>query len=144
MKGFTLIELMIVLAILMALVVLAYPSYADSVRRAKRAEGQMALVEAMENQERYYSEHRSYKVFAVTDTDLGGFRWWSGSAASRSAYELDAYPCAGSSAEQCIELRARPGTERVDAGFRDPDCGILTLDSAGRQTSGGASLRCWP
>lgn len=144
MKGFTLIELMIVLAILMVLVVLAYPSYADSVRKSRRIEGQMALVEAMEQQERFFSDHRTYKEFAASDTDLGGFRWWSGSAASRSAYELDAYPCTGKSTDQCIELRARPGTERVDSRYRDPECGVLTLDSAGRQTSSGSSLSCWP
>ncbi|HEY1145024.1 MAG TPA: prepilin-type N-terminal cleavage/methylation domain-containing protein, partial [Allosphingosinicella sp.] len=65
MKGFTLVELMIVMAILAVLAILAYPSYADSVRRTKRLEGQMALIDAMENQERYLSEHRSYKVFSA-------------------------------------------------------------------------------
>ncbi len=144
MKGFTLIELMIVLAVLMLLAALAYPSYADSVRKARRMEGQAALVEAMGSQERYYTEHRSYREFSAADTELDGFRWWSGSTARGSAYELDAHPCAGRSADECIELRARPGTERVDGRFRDPDCGVLTLDSAGRQSSSGTSLNCWP
>lgn len=144
MKGFSLVELMIVMAVLVILAVLAYPSYADSVRKTRRAEGQMALIEAMGSQERYYAEHRSYKVFSATDTELEGFRWWSGSSAATSAYELDAFPCAGYAADQCIVLRARPGTERVDSRFRDPECGVLTLDSAGRQFASGTSLRCWP
>lgn len=144
MRGFSLIELMIALAVLLVLAVLAYPGYADSVRKTRRAEGQMALIEAMDNEVRYYSEHRAYKEFSATDADLAGFRWWSGGAAARSAYELDAYPCAGQSAEECIELRARPGTGRVDGKFRDPECGVLTLDSAGRQTASGAAPGCWP
>lgn len=144
MRGFSLIEVVIALAILLVLAVLAYPGYADSVRKTRRAEGQMALIEAMDGQARYYSEHRAYKAFSASDADLAGFRWWSGNNATRSAYELDAYPCAGKSADECIELRARPGTERVDGRFRDPECGILTLDSVGRQTASGASLNCWP
>lgn len=144
MKGFSLVELMIVLAVLLILAVLAYPSYADSVRKSRRTEGQMALVEAMGSQEHYYAEHRTYKVFSAKDTNLEGFRWWSGRSAATSAYELDAFPCTGYSADQCIVLRARPGTERVDTRFRDPECGVLTLDSAGRQTASGASLSCWP
>lgn len=144
MRGFSLIEVMIALAILLVLAVLAYPGYADSVRRTKRAEGQMALVEAMDGQVRYYSEHRAYKAFSASDADLAGFRWWSGGSSAQSAYELDAYPCAGQSVGECIELRARPGTDRVDGKFRDPECGVLTLDSVGRQTASGAAPGCWP
>lgn len=145
MRGFSLIEVMIALAILLVLAVLAYPSYADSVRKTKRAEGQMALIEAMDGQVRYYSEHRAYKEFSASSgADLAGFRWWSGGNAAHSAYELDAYACAGQSAEECIELRARPGTDRVDGKFRDPECGVLTLDSVGRQTASGGAPGCWP
>ena len=62
-------------------------------------------------------------------------------------HELDAHACPDSALDECVEVRARPGTARVDARFRDPDCGVLTLDSTGRQgaqAAAGSNLRCWP
>ena len=66
--GFTLIELMIVVAILAIIVVLGYPSYRDQVMKARRADGKAFLLEIADRQERYYSDQSSY----TTDiTDLG-------------------------------------------------------------------------
>jgi type IV pilus assembly protein PilE len=142
MKGFTLTELLVAMVILGVLSVLAYPSYAGYVRKSRRFEGQMALIEAMQQEERYFSQHNSYLPFSATDP--GPFRWWSGSMARASAYELDAHSCPDRAITECVELRARPGTDQVDARFRDPECEALTLDSTGRQASGGTSGRCWP
>jgi type IV pilus assembly protein PilE len=117
--------------------------------RARRVEGQVALIEAMQQQERYHFQHNTYVAFSSTDTDgdAQAFKWWSGSDAARSAYELDAHACPDSTIEQCVEIRARPGTGKVEARFRDPDCGVLTLDSAqrqGAQAAPGSSVHCWP
>ena len=142
MKGFTLIELLVVLVILGVLSVLAYPSYAGYVRKSRRVEGQVALKETMRQEERYYSQHNSYMPFSATDP--GPFRWWSGSTARASAYELDAHACPGRAIAECVELRAQPGTGQVDGHFRDPECEALTLDSTDRQASTGTSGRCWP
>lgn len=146
--GFTLLEMLIVLAILSILGALAYPNYAGYIVRTKRAEGQFALIEAMQAQERYRMRHNGYTAFAadgMPDEDAGAFRWWSGAAAASSHYELDAYACPGMEIADCVEVRARPGTARVDARFRDPDCGALTLDSQGRQGAQAANgARCWP
>ncbi|MGZ5201147.1 MAG: type IV pilin protein [Telluria sp.] len=144
MKGFSLIEVLVVTAILALLAGLAYPSYAEAARRAKRAEGQLALVEAMQQEERYLEDHGKYAPFSQAGGAPGGFRWWSGSSAAGSAYEIDAYPCPGLELDKCIVLRARPGTDKVDAHFRDPDCGVLTVDSTGRQTASGPLASCWP
>jgi type IV pilus assembly protein PilE len=144
MKGFTLVELLVVLVILGLLSVLAYPSYAGYVRKSRRFEGQMALRNAMQQEVRYFSQHNSYMAFSATDPDPAPFHWWSGSTAPASAYELDAHACPDTAITECVELRARPGTERVDAHFRDPECGTLTLDSTDRQASTGTFDRCWP
>jgi type IV pilus assembly protein PilE len=144
MKGFSLIELLIVVAIVAVLAGLAYPSYAESVRRTKRIEAQYALVEMLQHEERYREEHRTYAPFSATDGATGDFRWWSGSTAARSAYEIDALPCPDVGLDKCIVVRARPGTDKVDARFRDPDCGELSRDSAGRQTASGSLATCWP
>jgi len=157
--GFTLIEVLIVMAILAILGSLAYPSYAGHIVRTKRMEGKVALFEALQRQERHHAQHNSYFAFSADAPDAPGasgadesvaqdVRWWSGATPGASAYELDAYACPGRTLDDCVEIRARPGTARVDTRFRDPDCGALTLDSLGRQGAqpqgGAGGAGCWP
>jgi type IV pilus assembly protein PilE len=145
MKGFTLIEVMVALVVVAVLAALAYPTYAGYVRKSRRIEGQVALVEAMQQEERYYAQHNAYQPFSATaDPASGAPRWWSGSTAATSAYEVDGYACPGHAIDECVELRARPGTARVDASFHDPECETLTLDNSGEQKSTGTVAKCWP
>jgi type IV pilus assembly protein PilE len=145
-RGMTLVEVMIVLVIVMILTTLAYPSYAGYVTKARRIEGQVALVDTMQQQERYFARNNSYLAFSAASTEPAErlFRPWSSATAARSAYELEGRACPGQSIAYCIELRATPGTAQVDSYFKDPDCGVLTLDSAGRQGASGAARNCWP
>jgi type IV pilus assembly protein PilE len=147
--GFTLVEMMIVMAIVVILAALAWPNYSRQTVRVKRVEGQVALVEAMQQQERFQSQHNRYVAFSssATEDEAQAFHWWSGHDPASSAYELDAHACADAPLAECVEIRARPGTAKVDGRFRDPDCGTLTLDSLGRQgaePAAGTDVRCWP
>ena len=56
-RGFTLVELMITVAILGILVSVALPSYLDSVRKGRRADAQSVLLEASQFMERYATEN---------------------------------------------------------------------------------------
>jgi type IV pilus assembly protein PilE len=60
MPGFTLIELMIVVAIIAILAAIAYPSYQDSVRRTRRADAKAVMVEAAQLMERRYTATSCY------------------------------------------------------------------------------------
>jgi type IV pilus assembly protein PilE len=144
-RGFTLIEMLVVLAILAILAAVAYPNYAGHVVRTKRTEGQIALIEAMQQQERYHLQYNTYAEFSSSSEGAAtpGFRWWSGASAAVSMYELDAHACPGRDIADCVEVRASPGTARVDGRFHDAECGALTLDSLGVQGS-ERSGRCWP
>ncbi|MQK16898.1 prepilin-type N-terminal cleavage/methylation domain-containing protein, partial [Escherichia coli] len=56
-RGFTLIELMVAVAIISILAAIAYPSYREYVNRGNRSEGQALLSDAAAAQERYYAQN---------------------------------------------------------------------------------------
>lgn len=151
-RGFSLTEVLVVLAIVGILASVAYPSYAGYVVRARRTEGQLALIDAMQKEERYYSQHNTYLAFshdgvgpdAVEDSAAAQFHWYSGASAAKSAYEIEAAACDGGTLRQCVVLRAMPGTRAVDAAFRDSECGTLSLHSSGERTASGPANGCWP
>lgn len=66
--GFTLIELMIGIAIVGILAAIVYPSYTDGVNRSRRAEAMTELARIAALQEQYYADNRTY---ATDMTDLG-------------------------------------------------------------------------
>src|SRR6476661_2966692 len=143
--GFTLIEVMVVVAILGILAGIAYPSYQEAVRKAKRAEGRAALMQLMKQQERYYSKNNGYIEFssAAGNANQKLFKWFSGDSAAASAYEIDAVACDGETIRDCVLLTATPGTSKVNASFTDPACGKLMLTSTGVKSASGTSKDCW-
>lgn len=145
--GFTLVEVLIVLVILSVLAALAYPGYGEHVTKVRRMEGQVALMNAMQQQEHHRALHHSYVAFSSA-APVAGMPWWSGNSAAGSAYELEARACPGSELRDCVQISARPGTANVDARFSDPECGTLTLASTGEQgasgSAGNSARRCWP
>ena len=145
-NGFTLVEMMVVLTIALILGALAYPSYASYMTRLRRIEAQTALLQTMQDQERYYTQHNVYLPFSADsdDPDARHFHWWLGSEPARSAYELSGRACVNLPLTACIELRAIPGTGRVDSRFRDPACETLTLTNSGEHGASGRMARCWP
>lgn len=144
--AFTLVELMVVITILLLLAALAYPSYASYVVKARRMEAQSALLRTMQEQERYYTQYNAYLAFsaAAPGNENMQLQWWLGESPARSAYELSGRACQELPLNACIELRAQPGTGRVDATFHDPQCETLTLDSTGKHGAGGRQAGCWP
>ena len=63
--GFTLIEILIVVAIMGVLVAIALPAYQDSVRRSGRAEAKSELLQVASDLERYFSNFNSYVTDAL-------------------------------------------------------------------------------
>lgn len=140
-SGFSLMELMVVLVILAILAAFQYPSYKESVRKAKRAEGRAGLTEAMQQQERLYTQQSTYVPFSATHPN--GFKWYSGDSPKTSSYELRAEPCKNDTVKNCIVITARPGTAKVSGSFQDDLCGELSLASNGIRSASGSGNDCW-
>ncbi len=64
--GFTLIELMIVIAIVGILAAVAYPAYQDHIRKSNRAAAQACMMDVAQRQQNYMMNNRSYATSLAT------------------------------------------------------------------------------
>ena len=130
--GFTLIEVMIVVAIIGILSSIAYPSYTEYVRRGHRADARAGLMQAAQWLERAATATGTYP------TTLPATLTWSGDASKR--YDI-AFASGNSGA--AFTLTATPkGAQSGDK------CGTYTLSNTGLrgangQTSGAIVSDCW-
>lgn len=165
--GFTLIELMITVAIVGLLAAVAYPAYTSSILKGKRAQGRTALVELIQQQERYFTERNCYLGFTTASTGVatasapspatacGGvtatsvpFKTFSGSSLANAAYLLSADVCPSSSGTlsiaECVRVVATPTGA-------DSNVGALSITTTGTKACAAppsgvtpAFSLCWP
>lgn len=138
MWGFTLIELMIVVAIVAVLAAVALPAYQDSVRKSRRADAITRIAELQQAQERWRANNATYGTLAntaVAATVTGGFYTLSVNTNTATAYNAVA-TATGSQLRDtnCLFLRAAYSA------------GTITLGSGPNNTFGNATAannRCW-
>jgi type IV pilus assembly protein PilE len=157
-KGFSLIELMVAVAILGIIAAIAIPSYSAYVIRAQRSAAKAVLLQVAQSAERYYTTNGYYPkswapsllsagvgacaavapmdsnttTYCVTGSDPSG---------SGAAFLLAATPC-GDSGSNCTAASS-------NMAFVDPTCDILKLDNTGVKyalngtASAAVASQCW-
>lgn len=129
--GFTLIELMVVVAIIGILAAIAYPSYMAYLVRSRRAAAESYMLEVSGLQQRYLLDARAYA------SDLNTLNATAPANVAPN-YTITTAPTAGP--PPGFQVVAVPINAQLT---NDTSCGTLTIDQAGTKTSSGSGSRCW-
>lgn len=132
-QGVTLIELLAVIAILGIVVLIAYPSYTDAVRKSRRADAVMSLLKLQLLQEQYRASHPRY---AISLSELG---WADDPAPSHDGYYEVVLETVD---EPRTGFRARavpqPGSDQANDA-----CALFVLDEGGPDLAASSDPDCW-
>jgi type IV pilus assembly protein PilE len=124
--GFTLIELMIVVAIIAIIASIAYPSYTDYVARAKRGDAKVSLLTLQLAQEKYRASNPTY---GTTMAQLSLI-----STSNENYYTI----AITSSTSTSYVATATPLAPHADA-----TCGTISIDESNNKTATGDDALCW-
>jgi len=124
-NGFSLVELLIVVAIVAILASIAYPSYQNHVTRTRYADAKVMLLEIMNQQRKYFTNNNAYTTNLITD--LGYEDAGSGAVLTEGDFYMVTASTCGDPAlpiAQCVELTATANFSGSAEVVRD-----LTYDS---------------
>lgn len=145
-RGFTLIEMMIVVAIVAILAAIAVPNYSRYVERGRRAEARELLMRVASAEERYYTNFNRYTNDIGTAAPTG-----LGLPNLRSEYYTVAVQLVGGNQQYLIQATApvvfpagHPNAGKPNPQARDK-CGVLAINNAGVKSKSGTDTngKCW-
>lgn len=124
-QGFTLIELMVVVAIIAILASIAYPSYSEYITKTRRSAGAACLQEMAQFMERYYTTNMGYTGAALPAT-----------ACVQETVQHYGYALGAGGTASTYTIAATPTGSQAGA---DGKCGTLTLNQAGVKSVSGTA-----
>ena len=141
-RGFSLLELMIVVAIVAIIAAVAYPSYMQFIVKAKRTTATSMLLQVADKQQQFFMDN---KLYANDLTDLGF-------AANPLVINDEARSVAAGASESIYSVSlsnvtartftATAAPQQVQAD-RDTECASLTMTQAGAKAHTGTGSDCW-
>ncbi len=137
-RGFTLIELMVTVAIIAIVGAIAFPSYSEYAVRTRRASAGTCLLQQALFMERVYASNMRYDQNDGSATTLP--------AASCATDLNNAYTVAFAASQPTQRTFSIVATPQNEQASRDAGCGTLSLDQAGvksRSGSGTSLEKCW-
>ena len=148
-KGFTLIEMLIVIAVLTILVMVALPTYQNQVLKGNRSVAKGKLLDLVAKQEQFFADNKVYSNtldaflgLGTTNAGVDDNYNWVATASTDSIYTLSVTTAAvGGVANMAFTLTATP----VNKQTRDATtCTTLTINQSGlRGATGTLGLDCW-
>lgn len=130
--GFTLIELMIVVAVVAILAAFALPSYQEHIRKSRRAQAKADIVEYMQLAERFHTVNNTYSGFTLPSAVSP--REAAGGGTAHYSLAID-----GVADAKSIKIKAT-----AQGGQVEDKCGDLSINQAGvKANSKGTLASCW-
>jgi len=140
-RGFTLVELVIVMVVAAILTAIAVPMYLNQVRESRRTDARSALLDLAGREERYFATNNAYTNSSVnlgyTTTAQGNV--WPQTVGS--GYYQIAAPTLAAGPPPSYSVTATP----ISTQTADTACTSLTVTSTGAETSTGtgSASTCW-
>jgi type IV pilus assembly protein PilE len=134
--AFSLIEVMLAVALVGILAGIAYPSFMDTVRKSNRNDAKAALARAVAAEERFFATNGTYS------TDVTDIGFLANGVTEHGHYVISAAAGATGSIGSSYVVTATAGTGDMQAN--DTNCTAFSISSLGVKTpSPTATTRCW-
>jgi type IV pilus assembly protein PilE len=136
-QGFSLMELMISLVVVVILVSIAYPSYQNQMVRARRAEAHNSLLDLAGRMEQFFYDNGTYAGSTIASGNPSDVLA-SATTTPDGLYTLALNPAPTATAYTVVATPVVGGPQAGDAA-----CATLSLNSLGSKTSTGTLADCW-
>jgi type IV pilus assembly protein PilE len=148
-RGFTLIEIMITVAIVGLLAAIAIPSYQESVRKSRRAEARGQLLEVAQYMQRFFSQNDSFATSkdgaaATVPTELA--RVPRTAAAGAQSYDISCAAAASGASNPSIASFKIQAVRKTGGPMASDKCGDFTLENTGVRgvlNASDTAANCW-
>lgn len=132
-NGYSLIELMVTVAVVGVLVSISVPTYKNYTMKSRRSEGRSFAMEIMQRQEKYYNENNTYT------TNLAQLGYSSATPTSEKGYYQVTATAASDGITNNVIITAQP----IGSQTSDTECGSFIYNSNGVKSTSTSSTTCW-
>lgn len=135
-SGFTLVEMIVAVAIIAVLTTIATLSYQKSVITHNRAEAKAVLISLTQDLDRYYLVNNTYEGFSIPTNKTQ----WPATGLAQYVFDTAFDSKADDDTATLYKLEAQPASSTQK---KDTHCGSLFIDQAGTKTTSTGATDCW-